>query len=202
VKTEPAVLAEGSAAIERVRGIPGEAFDRIVREHQRRIHRILLVLVRNADTADTLTQDCFLRAFEKRATFRRDADVGTWLVRIAINLAHDHTRNRRLAFWCRILRNARPDEAAGLAGRVVDPGPAPDRQLIAWERLVAVQAAVDRLPLRQRACFLLRFVEGMTLEEVAEAMQLEVNTVKVHLAWGIGAVRRRLAEQEEPCEDI
>lgn len=202
MKARLAALAGGSAATEYAGGIPGEAFDEIVRAHQRRIHRILLAMIRDADVADTLTQECFLRAFDRRASFRGEAHVGTWLVRIALNLARDHLRSRRLAFWRRILRNGKSDGVATLAERVADPGPAPDRQVLARERLAAVQAAVDRLPPRQRACFLLRFVEGMTLEEVAGAMGLEVNTVKVHLARGIGAMRRCLAEQDGPCQDI
>jgi RNA polymerase sigma-70 factor (ECF subfamily) len=202
MKARLAAFVGGSAATECACGIPDEAFDRLVRDHQRRIHRILLALVRDADAADTLTQECFLRAFDRRTSFRGEADVGTWLVRIAVNLARDHMRSRRLTFWRRIRRNGNPDEATSLAARVADPDPSPDRLAIAREQLAAVQVAVDRLPERQRACFLLRFVEGMTLEEIARAMQLEVNTVKVHLARGVSAVRRRLAGQEEPCEDI
>ena len=197
-----AALAGGSAATECACGIPDEAFDQIVREHQRRIHRILLALIRDADAADTLTQECFLRAFDRRASFRGEAGIGTWLVRIALNLARDHLRSRRLAFWRRILRNGHADAAASLASRVADPGPSPDRLVIARERLAAVRVAVDRLPQRQRACFFLRFIEGMTPEEIARAMQLEVNTVKVHLARGVGAVRRHFAGQERSCEDI
>ena len=73
---------------------------------------------------------------------------------------------------------------------------------MARERLAAVQAVVDRLSHRQRACFVLRFVEAMTLEEIAQALQLEVGTVKAHLARAVGAVRRQLTEREGPCEDI
>src|SRR4030042_1134425 len=78
-----------------VGGIPLEGFDHIVVTHQRRIHRILLALLRDADAADTLTQEVFFRAFAKRSSFRGDASVGTWLVRIALNLARDHRRCRR-----------------------------------------------------------------------------------------------------------
>jgi RNA polymerase sigma-70 factor (ECF subfamily) len=183
-------------------GISTEAFDHIVLEHQRRIHRILLALVRDADAADILTQECFLRAFEQRAGFRGEASVGTWLVRIALNLARDHARSRRVAFWRHLLGNGRPDDATTVAPWVPDPGPPPDRMAIARERLAAVEVVVDRLPHRQRACFLLRFVEGMALEEIAQTMHLKVGTVKTHLARGLGAVRRHLAEWEGSCEDI
>ena len=183
-------------------GIPPDAFDCVVLEHQRRIHRILLVLLHDADAADTLTQECFLRAFDRRASFRGEASVGTWLVRIALNLARDHARSRRVAFWRRLIRADNTRESATLAAGVRDPSPSLERTILARERLSAVQAAVGRLSHRQRACFLLRFVEGMTLEEIAQATHLKVGTVKAHLARGVGAVRRHIAEGERACEDI
>ncbi len=176
------------------------SFDQIVFDHQRRIHRILLSLLHDADAADTLTQEVFLRAFRGYAMFRREASVGTWLVRIAINLAMDHVRNRRVAFWRRLVASGAGGESGSY--RVVDPAPLPDRTAIARERLAAVRDAVGGLSRRQRACFLLRFIEGMSLEEIAEAMEIEVGTVKAHLARAVGRVRSRLAEREEPCEDI
>ena len=74
-------------------------FDGIVFQNQKRIYRTLLLLVRDADAAENLTQECFLHAFRMRNGFRGESGVATWLVRIAINLAHDHNRNRRWAFW-------------------------------------------------------------------------------------------------------
>jgi RNA polymerase sigma-70 factor (ECF subfamily) len=189
--------------------VPGEwmgdasrdAFDRIVVEHQRRIHRILLVFLHDAEAADTLTQECFLRAFEGRSSFRGEASVGTWLVQIALNLARDHARSRRLAFWRLLTREGRGGDPAAIAGHLSDPGPLPDRTVIARERLAAVWARVDRLPRRQRTCFFLRFVEGMPLAKIAQVMDLEVGTVKSHLARAVGALRRQLKAWDGPCED-
>jgi RNA polymerase sigma-70 factor (ECF subfamily) len=178
------------------------AFNDLVREHQRRIYRILLTLVRDMDAAETLTQECFLRAYAKRGDFRGEASVGTWLVRIAINLARDHAKSRRLAFWRLLTRDGRSGDPLAIALHLSDPEPLPDRVFIARERLAAVWAKVAGLPRRQRTCFLLRFVEGMPLEMIARAMELEVGTVKSHLARAVGAVRRHLKEREGPCEDI
>jgi RNA polymerase sigma-70 factor (ECF subfamily) len=191
-----------NAPTEEVGGNSLEAFDHIVVTHQRRIHRILLTLLRDADAADTLTQEVFFRAFAKRSSFRRDASVGTWLVRIALNLGRDHRRSRRLAFWRHLSRNGQPGDVTDVASWVPDPAPSAERTIVARERLAAVQAVVDRLSHRQRTCFLLRFVEAMTLEEIAQALQLEVGTVKAHLARAIGAVRRKVKEREGSCEDI
>jgi RNA polymerase sigma-70 factor (ECF subfamily) len=202
MEARPVTCTTRNAPTEEVGTISVETFDHIVVTHQRRIHRILLAMLRDAEAADTLTQEVFLRAFQKRASFRGDAAVGTWLIRIAVNLARDHKRSRCLAFWRHLSRTGRSSTATEVAPWVPDPTPSAERTIVARERLAAVRAVVDRLSHRQQTCFLLRFVEGMTLEEIAETLQLEVGTVKAHLARAVGAVRRQLTEREGPCEDI
>jgi RNA polymerase sigma-70 factor (ECF subfamily) len=178
-------------------GIAREDFDGIVRAHQRRIYRVLLGIVRDPDTADTLTQECFLRAYRSRHSFRGESSVATWLVRIAVRLAIDHGRSRRNRFWRQLFGGATTDESvtgSTAAEELPDAGASPERQLVAREQADAVWAAVDQLSPQQRAAFLLRFVEEMKLEEIAQAMALEVGTVKAHLSRAVGALRKRLKE--------
>ncbi len=176
-------------------GLASEEFDAIVRAHQRRIYRVLLGLVRDPDAAATLTQECFLRAYRHRRSFRGEASVGTWLVRIAVNLAADHGRNRRTAFWRRLFAAAKPEGAAApSADDTADPRASPELQLAVREQLQAVWSAVEGLSAQQRTAFVLRFAEEMTLEEVAQAMSLEVGTVKAHLARALGALRKKFKE--------
>ena len=168
-----------------------------MRAHQRRIYRVLFGLLRDPDAADTLTQECFLRAYRKRRSFRGESSIGTWLVRIAVNLAADHGRSQRNTFWRRLFGGARPSDAAIAspdADDLPDPRASPERQLAAREELQAVWSVADQLSPQQRAVFVLRFAEEMTLEEIARAMALEVGTVKSHLARALGAVRKRLKE--------
>jgi RNA polymerase sigma-70 factor (ECF subfamily) len=195
---KPVARATKYAPTDVVRGIPLETFDQLVVTHQRRIHRILLTLLRDGDAADTLTQEVFLRAFQKRTDFRGEARVGTWLVRIALNLAKDHRRNRRLAFWRRLVRHDQSRDGTDVAPWVRDPAPSAERTIVAREQLAAIQVAVDRLSHRQRTCFVLRFVEAMTIEEIAETLQLEIGTVKAHLSRAVSTLRRRLAERDGP----
>ena len=176
-------------------GLASEEFDAIVRAHQRRIYRVLLGLVRDPDAAATLAQECFLRAYRHRRSFRGEASVGTWLVRIAVNLAADHGRNRRTAFWRRLFAAAKPEGAAApSADDTADPRASPELQLAVREQLQAVWSAVEGLSAQQRTAFVLRFAEEMTLEEVAQAMSLEVGTVKAHLARALGALRKKFKE--------
>jgi len=176
----------------RAEGIAAGDFDHIVRSHQRRVFQVLFSLVRDQDLADNLTQDCFLRAYQKRATFRGEASVETWLIRIAVNLAHDHARNRRLAFWRNILQWPSSPNVEEAEIDISDPSPSAERALLAREQLAAVECALEKISSQQRVAFSLRFFEEMPLEQIAGAMQLEVGTVKAHLFRAVQAVRTRM----------
>jgi len=166
-------------------------FDLVVRQHQRRIYRVLLGMVRDPELADNLTQDCFVRAYEKRASFRGEASVSTWLISIAINLARDQGRNRSAGFWRRLFAAPAEQTEAALA-TAADLGASPERTLMARQELGRVWEIVDELPARQREVFLLRFAEELPLEEIALALGTETGTVKAHLFRAVGTVRKRM----------
>lgn len=176
-------------------------FDRIVREHQRQVYRVLLGLVRDPDVADDLTQECFIRAYRSQASFRGEASVSTWLVSIAINLARDHGRSRRWAFWRGLLRIPQESREKALAT-------AEDRRTTAELRMIAAQEVsrlwelVQGLSARQREVFVLRFAEELSLEEIATASGMEVGTVKAHLHRAVALVRKRMGEhaKQTPSE--
>src|SRR5579862_8560024 len=76
-----------------------QSFDVIVERYRPQIFRFLLASTRDMDLAETLTQECFLKAHRNWAGFRGESSAMTWLMRIAINLQKDHWRNRRMQFW-------------------------------------------------------------------------------------------------------
>ena len=170
-------------------------FDEIIRLHQRRVYRVLYVLLRDADAADTLTQQCFLRAYKKLETFRGECRIETWLLRIAVNLARDYGKSRRTSFWRRLvgLEGAEESENRQVRGSQ----PSPERVLLAREELEAVWAAVDFLSQQQRTIFLLRFTEELSLAEIAAILKLSVGTVKTHLFRATARVRETV--RDKPC---
>ena len=188
--------ASSKLAAQRVaEGIAPEEFDEIVRLHQRRIYRLLLALLRDPDAADTLTQECFLRAYRKRSSFRGEASVRTWLARIAVNLARDQAKSRRHAFWRWLLGGANSEDLSAALEAKPDGRASPQRELEAREELAAVWSVVDGLSPKQRTIFILRFAEELPLHEIAKAMNLEVGTVKSHLGRAVSAVRQRLKKR-------
>jgi RNA polymerase sigma-70 factor, ECF subfamily len=167
-----------------------EGFDSMMREHQQRIYRFLFAMLRDQEAASTLTQECFLRAFKGWRQFRGDSSVSTWLTRIAVNLVKDHRRDRKLAFWRRLFATQSGEDVTVMAESQPEMRADPERSVLAKEKASAVWEVVGNLPAQQRAIFTLRFAEEMSIEEIAQAMQLQQGTVKTHLFRALAAVRK------------
>jgi RNA polymerase sigma-70 factor (ECF subfamily) len=159
-------------------------FSWIVINHQKQVYRVLLGLVKDADIAEVLTQECFLRAYRKHSSYRGESSLVTWLLRIAVNLAFDYKKNRRWTFWRRLIYQEQIDFEP-----IRDSRPSPEQSVINTETINAVQTVVDRLPERQKTVFLLRFIEEMPLNEIAVVIGREVGTVKTHLNRAVKTVR-------------
>jgi RNA polymerase sigma-70 factor (ECF subfamily) len=170
--------------------VAAEEFAQIVQSHRPQIFRFLLASTRDVDLAETLTQDCFLKAHRNWSSFRGESSAMTWLMRIAINLQKDHWRNRRMQFWRQTQINSVDlDEASEWL-----PGgeSSAEEQMLAKEQVEHVWTAVKGLSERQRTVFLLRFVEERDLSEIAQATGLSEGTVKAHLSRALARVRAEL----------
>ena len=170
--------------------IAAQEFSTVVATHRAQIFRFLLASTRDEDLAETLTQECFLKAHRHWATFRAESTVLTWLMRIAINLQKDHWRNRRMQFWRKTRTNAVDlDEASEW---LPSGESSPEQQLLAREKVARVWEAVKGLSERQRTVFLLRYVEEMELAEIAQTTGLSEGTIKAHLSRALSRVRAEL----------
>ncbi len=170
--------------------IAAQEFSHVVSAHRQQIFRFLLASTRDVDLAETLSQECFLKAFRNWASFRGESTALTWLMRIAINVQKDHWRNRRLQFW-RTTRTNSVD--ADEAGEWLPSGESsPEKQLLAREKVGKVWEVVKKLSGRQRTVFLLRYVEEMDIAQIASAIGLSDGTVKAHLSRALGKVRAEL----------
>ena len=167
-------------------------FDQMVRLHWPKVFRFALASLRDKDAALSIAQDCFVRAYSARRTFRGDCSVSTWLMQIAVNLVRDYSRNRRIQFWKRAQASAL--DLAAVSQSMADRSSSPEGKALAKELVEAVWSATERLPQQQRTVFLLRFVEDMDLLEIAAATGLKEGTVKTHLFRATEAIRRRLGE--------
>jgi RNA polymerase sigma-70 factor (ECF subfamily) len=178
----------------RARAGDNEAFAGIVRTYQRRVYAVALRMTRRHEVADDVTQDTFLRAYRHLDRFDIDRPLLPWLTRIAVNLAINH--------WNGAARREQPlyteDSPAGPRDPSARPAnePAsddPHRSLESKEFAVDLDRAVARLPAEQRAVFVLKVVEGMRYEEIAELLEISAGTVMSRLSRARARLRVLLA---------
>ena len=161
-------------------------FEALVRAHWPRIFRFALASLGDRDGAESVAQDCFLRAHRNRASFRGECSLPTWLMQIAVNLVRDRARTRRFRFWKGVA------EIGEACAWLPDAGASPESRALAREQVAAVWKAAARLSERQRTVFLLRFVEDMSVAEICAATGMKEGTVKIHLFRALEGVRLRL----------
>ena len=166
-------------------------FEATVHFYGPKIFRFALASLRDHDDAETVTQDCFLRAFKAQATFRQECSMQTWLMQIAVNLVRDRLRNRRLQFWKRTKAIESPVD---MLPERASAGSSPEKAAVLKQQLESVWKAAAVLPERQRTVFLLRFVEDMDILEIAAATGMKEGTVKTHLFRALHSVRERLGQ--------
>jgi RNA polymerase sigma-70 factor (ECF subfamily) len=185
----PASISHSEASDTTPAATPFDDLESIVALYEPRIFRFLLTSLRDRDLALTLTQDTFLRAWTARASFRGDSSINTWLMRIALNLLRDHTRTNRFRFWKKA--GATAVDVADVASHIPQPGTSVEARIIASEQLALIWDTVAELSSRQREIFLLRFVEGLEIPDIAAVTGLPVSTVKSHLYRALGTIRSR-----------
>lgn len=165
------------------------AFGELVTRYQRTVYRIILRMVRTPDDADDLTQDTFVRAYRGLKTFKEEFDFHPWLYRIAVNQAINFLNKRK--------RQAAVD-LDDVPETEIKQGPEPESPIQSASRRELVsnlEEALERLPEEQRTVFLLRVQEGLSYEEIAEAMDTPKGTVMSRLARARMALRKYLRHQ-------
>ncbi len=165
-------------------------FDEVVRVYRSRILRFLLSSLADRDAAESLTQECFLKAWSARHQFRGESSLSTWLTRIAVNLMRDHLRSRSLRFWQKTRGSSL--DVMDISDWVPDGRSSPESLAVARDSVAAVWRAVGDLSAQQRTVFVLRFVEEMELDEIAGTIGMNLSTVKSHLYRALAIIRERM----------
>jgi RNA polymerase sigma-70 factor, ECF subfamily len=153
-------------------------FDAVVGEYRPRIFRFILASLRDRESAENLTQECFVKAYKAREQFRGAASIPTWLLKIAANLVRDHESGGRLKFDLTDVMDVIPD------GQL-----SPESILSRKQEVEAIWRVAAKLSERQRTVLLLRFVEDLNLLEIAEVTGMKLGTVKTHLFRALESVR-------------
>ena len=181
--------------IERLKAGEAAAFDRLVQERSGDVYALLYRMTEDAEEARDLTQETFLRAFQHIKRFRGEADLKTWIYRIALNQARNRWRwwRRRRKDVTVSLDAVERDTDEPLGARLRDKESAnPEQETLAREREQALNVALRSLSQSYRETVILRDIEGMSYEEIAATLEISIGTVKSRLARGRDELRRRL----------
>ena len=180
--------------IERLKRGEAAAFEELVAERSGEIYGLLFRLTENSEEARDLTQETFLRAFQSIDRFRGEADLRTWIYRIAINQARNRWRwwRRRRRDTTISLDASQGDSTQTVMSTLAESGDDPEQQTLAHEREVVLRAALQRVGRAYRETLILRDIEGFTYEEIATALGINVGTVKSRLARGRQELRQKL----------
>jgi RNA polymerase sigma-70 factor (ECF subfamily) len=168
-----------------------EAFEVLVERYKQKAYRIAFNFTRDREEARDLSQEAFLRAFTHIKNFDLRAGFYTWFYRILVNLCVDYCRHRARFIWESL--DEKPEEVIAKSESASELS-SPDRGAMAEEISRKVGAALDALPPKQRTAFILRNHEGLSIHEIAKAMQSAEGTVKVHLHRAVATLRQSLAE--------
>lgn len=171
--------------------------DGLVRKYRPYILRYALSALKDRDLAESVTQDCFLRAFNSRSLYRGECSVRTWLTAIAINLIRGSVRSRRFKFWQRV--NASAVDVKAVENSLEGHQQSPEGNVLTRESLSRVWNVVSGLSERQRHIFYLRFARDMDLSEIAVATGLKISAIKTHLHRALGTVRVRIGAADLQC---
>lgn len=187
---------EENSFLDALRAGDAAAFETLVDRYSGEIYGLLYRLTSNPDEASDLTQDTFLRALRSIKGFRGDASLKTWLFRIAIN----ESRNR-FRWWKRRRRDvtvsldvAIGDSDRSLQDTLADRSESPEDSAMAREREARLAGALGELKEIYREAIVLCDIEGLSYEETAAALGVNLGTVKSRISRGRDELRRLLKD--------
>jgi RNA polymerase sigma-70 factor, ECF subfamily len=161
------------------------AFNDIVHKYQDRIFNLCIYMLRDTYDAQDAAQDCFIKACRALHDFSPEASLYTWLYRIAMNTCLDYRRKR--------IQNR--TDSQSMPEDMPSQQPSPEKLYEAKEISEAVQAAMQKMPEKLRAAIVLREIEGLSYEEIAEVLDISSGTVKSRISRAREELRRLLRDK-------
>lgn len=185
--------SEDADLVRRALARDGTAFRTIIERHNRRLYRVARSILRNDVEAEDAVQEAYINAFTHLDSFRGDSSLATWLSRITMNEALGRLRRERPS----VELNERT-EAQIIPFPQSATSDDPERTMAQREILQLVERATDNLPEIFRVVFVTRVIEGMSVEETAELLGLQPETVKTRLHRARRLVREQLDKEIGP----
>lgn len=185
------------ALVQRVQAGDQQAFGLLVAKYQRKLMRLVMRLVRDPAEAEDVTQEAFIKAYRALPGFRGDSAFYTWLYRIGVNAAKNWLiANGRRAPTATVVDSEEAESYEG--GELLRDVDTPERILMSRQIAEKVNEAMERLPEDLRTAITLREIDGLSYEEIANAMNCPIGTVRSR----IFRAREAIAAELKPLLDI
>jgi len=155
------------------------AYKELMERHRSAIYHIVLKIVRDREAVEDLVQETFMKAFASLATYRSEYKFSTWLYRIAANAAIDYLRKKRL----KTLSLDAPVHGSDDMGSIDIPdySYSPEKEIEEREKRISINDAIDSLPEKYRLVIVYRHKDDKSYEEIAEALDIPIGTVKARI---------------------
>ena len=191
----PACLSEGDDALVRAfkAGDKG-AFDKLVIRHKDRVFNLVYWFLGDYQEANDCAQETFIKVFRSLKRFRFESAFSTWLYRIAMNTCKNRVKSSAYKWKMRTVPLGNPEGSRGGNPHIEieDDSQSPMNELERRDRLALIREAINSLPGEQNRVVVLRDIQGLSYEEIAETTGLKLGTVKSRLARGRLGLRNRL----------
>lgn len=193
---------DDSWLVEGLRSGSEAAYQALIDDYQQPVYGLVCRLVSDPSDACDVVQEVFLKVFRKIGAFRGDSSLKTWIYRIAVNEAYNFKRWFSRHRKQEVGLEGEEGGSLGYYQKLHDPGRSPFDSASNIEQHALVEAALARLNPTFRAAVILRDVEELSYEEIAEVLQVALGTVKSRILRGRDALRKELAGRLEPQPDL
>ena len=156
------------------------AFEDLVKDNQKSVYNLALKITKNESDALDVSQEVFLKAYTNLSNFRGDSRFSVWLYRLAYNACIDATRKSKASM--NVSLTVTDDDNTSTEMELTDDRPLPEKELERRETQREVQAAINELPEDQRKIIVMREFSDMAYEDIADALGINVGTVKSRLS--------------------
>lgn len=193
----PVVESDDQVLVRRLCAAEDAAYEELLQRFEHPIYNLVCRLTDHPEDGADLTQEVFLKVFRSVGSFRGQSSLKTWIYRIAVNESRNHRRS--------FLRHRKQEvhlevteESQGLADWVVDPGPSPFEIALDHEAEQLIELALTEMNPSFRAALVLRDIEGLAYDEIAEILEISLGTVKSRILRGREALKVRLTAHLDP----
>lgn len=184
--------SEDLSIIDRFKKGDDAAFEDLVHKHQDRICNLCRHMLGNVHDAEDAAQDTFIKAYQNLRNFKPESSLYTWMYRIAVNTCLDY---KKRLFWESFFKKS--DEGEEFVDEPLSDWPSPERLYESKQIGLALHKSIRKLPPKLRTAIILKEIEGLSYEEIADVLDVSIGTVKSRISRARDELKGRMKKFRE-----